>query len=138
MSDDRRPTDAERRMPSDGRQTTNDDKLSASVLRPSSFVERQTIDADKPSSPVQRPSSIGLHIDELVLHGFAASDRHAIGAAVERELARLIGEQGLPPAIGQSGERWRLDGGAFNLAAGAPAQVIGTQVARAVYAGLVR
>jgi len=112
MSDDRRPTDAERRMPSDG---------------------RQTIDADKPSSAVQRPSSIGLHIDALVLHGFAPGDRHSIGAAVERELARLLDERGLPPPLEQRAELARLDGGSFDVAAGAHPDVIGAEIARAIY-----
>jgi hypothetical protein len=122
---DRRPTTDDRRPTTDDRRPTTDDQRGAHDYQPSSSVLRPR-------------SAIELHIDELVLHGFAASDRHAIGVAVERELARLIGEQGLPPAIGRSGERWRLDGGAFNLAAGAPAEVIGTQVARVVYAGLIR
>jgi hypothetical protein len=36
-----------------------------------------------------RPS-INLHIEELVLHGFAPGDRHRISEAVEQELTRLI------------------------------------------------
>ncbi len=32
---------------------------------------------------------ISVRIEELVLHGFDPRQRHAIGAAVERELARL-------------------------------------------------
>jgi hypothetical protein len=101
--------------------------------------DRRSNNDSSPSSFILRPpSAIELHIDDLVLHGFAASDRHTISAAVERELTRLIGEQGLPPAIRHGGEHGRLDGGTFNLAAGAPAETIGAQIAQAVYAGLIR
>ena len=31
-----------------------------------------------------------LHIEELALHGFAASDRHAIADAVQRELQAML------------------------------------------------
>ena len=120
MTNDERPFDA-----AQGRRTTNDDQRRAHDYQPWSSVLRPR-------------SAIELHIDELVLHGFAASERHAIGAAVERELARLIGGQGLTPAIERSGTRGRVDGGAFDLAAGAPADAVGTQIAQAIYAGLVQ
>ena len=47
---------------------------------------------------------IELHIEELVLHGFAARDRQRIAAAVQLELSRLMGTAGaadfakIPPA----------------------------------------
>jgi hypothetical protein len=89
-----------------------------------------------------RPQNIELHIEELVLHGFAAKDRYAIGAAVQRELQRLFAEQGVPQPLqplqppGQGCELVGLDGGAFTLKPGAPAHTIGVQVARSVYGGL--
>ena len=46
-----------------------------------------------------RPGWIELHIEELVLHGFAPGDRHPIGDAVEHELIRLFAEQGLPSLL---------------------------------------
>jgi hypothetical protein len=120
------------------RQTINDERRTMSDERVM-LDDRRSINDSSPSSFILRPpSAIELHIDELVLHGFAASDRRTISAAVERELTRLIGEQGLPPAIRRGGERGRLDGGTFNLAAGAPAETIGAQIAQAVYAGLIR
>ncbi|MBD2520627.1 hypothetical protein H6G93_37960 [Nostoc sp. FACHB-973] len=79
---------------------------------------------------------IQLHIEELVLHGFAASDRYLIGAAVQQELTRLFAENGVPPAINQNGEIGRLNGGAFNVPQGAKPEVIGIQVAQAIYGGL--
>jgi hypothetical protein len=81
---------------------------------------------------------IELDIDELVLHGFAPGDGDQIGAAIRRELARLFAEQGLPAGLGTGGAVPRLDGGGFQVAAGATTDAIGAQVAHAVYGGLER
>jgi hypothetical protein len=75
---------------------------------------------------------IMIEIDELVLHGFPPGERHRIGEAVQAELARILGERGLPGAWA-AGAAPRLDGGAFNVAAGKPATAIGAGVAEAVY-----
>jgi hypothetical protein len=75
---------------------------------------------------------IVIEIDELILHGFQAGDRYRIGEAVQAELARILGERGLPGAWTADAAP-RLDGGAFNVAAGMPAPAIGTGVAEAVY-----
>jgi hypothetical protein len=86
-----------------------------------------------------RPQNIELHIEELVLHGFAAKDRYTIGAAVQRELQRLFVEQGVPQLLqppGQGCELAGTDGGAFAVKPGDPAHIIGVQVARSVYGGL--
>ena len=80
--------------------------------------------------------NIELHIEELVLHGFTPGDRYSIGAAVERELTRLFGEQGIPPSLMSGGEIARLNGGSFTVAHGSKAEVIGTQVAQSVYGGM--
>jgi hypothetical protein len=80
-------------------------------------------------------SDLELHIEELVLHGFAPGDRHAIGEAVERELVRLFAEQGIPPALARGGEIARQDGGAFELAPRGGAGSVGTRVAGAIYRG---
>jgi hypothetical protein len=77
--------------------------------------------------------NIDLHIEELVLHGFAPEDRYRIGAAVERELARLLAERGVPPGLAAGAEIAGLDGGAFQVAPGARPEAIGAQVAQAVY-----
>jgi len=82
--------------------------------------------------------SIEVFIDELILHGFAASDRHRIKAAVERELGRLFSEQGAPSALAQTGEIATLDGGTVEVAPGSHVEAVGTQVARALYGGLSR
>ncbi len=82
--------------------------------------------------------AVELHIEELVLHGFAPQDGHRIGAAVEAELARLFAEPGMPPSLANGGEIAHLDGGAFEAATGSGAEAIGGQVAQALYGGLSR
>ena len=84
-----------------------------------------------------RPS-IELQIEELILHGFAPGDRHRIGAAVERELGRLLSEGGLPAALGQGGARPVLDGGSFHMKPQARPESVGAQVAQAIYGGFSR
>jgi hypothetical protein len=83
-----------------------------------------------------RPANIELHIEELVLHGFAPGDRYGIGEAVERELQRLFAEQGALPRLAQDGEVAHLDGGAFEVARGARAETIGAQIAQTLHGGL--
>ena len=80
--------------------------------------------------------NIELHIEELMLDGFAPGDRHRIGEAVQQELARLFGEQGVPPSLAQGGAIARLDGGAFNITPGSQPEAIGNQVSQAVFGGL--
>jgi hypothetical protein len=81
---------------------------------------------------------VSLHIETLVLDGFAPGDRYRIGAVVQQELERLVSTQGLPPLLAREGEIARLDGGEFQVAPSAKADAIGAQIARAVYGGLVR
>jgi hypothetical protein len=80
--------------------------------------------------------AITLHIEELVLHSFATRDRHAITAALERELARLLTAEGVPTGLTHMENVSRLDGGSFNMSHGATPDVIGAQLAHAVYHSL--
>jgi hypothetical protein len=82
--------------------------------------------------------NVELRIDELVLQGFPPGDRHRIGDAAARELARLFAEQGTPPSLGEGGEVARLSRGSFEARPGLGAEAVGVQVARAVYRGLSR
>jgi hypothetical protein len=77
--------------------------------------------------------AIELHIEELVLHGFAPCDRYRIGDAVEIELARLIAEHGLPGPSRGSASIDQLDAGSFPVSAGASAQSLGSHVAQKAY-----
>jgi hypothetical protein len=85
-----------------------------------------------------RPAKIELHIEELVLHGFAPGDRYRIAEAVERELTRLFAEQGASQSLMRGGDLGHLDGGSFGAAAGSKADLIGSQVGNAVYGSLNR
>ena len=81
---------------------------------------------------------VELHIEELILHGFAPGDRYRIGEAVELELANLLAEKGMPQSMDKGLEIASLDGGVFSVENGARPEAIGAQVARAVYGGLKR
>lgn len=83
-----------------------------------------------------KSANVELHIEELVLHGFAPGDRYRISEAVQRELTRMFAEQGAPPSFSDSLEAAHIDAGAFNVAPGSKSETIGTQVAQAVYGGL--
>lgn len=83
------------------------------------------------------PQNIELHIEELVLHGFApGGDRYRIEEAVQQELKRLFAEQGVPRSLAGGGDIGRLDAGAFEMEAGAKPEAIGVQIAQAIYGGL--
>jgi hypothetical protein len=83
-----------------------------------------------------KPQNVELHIEELVLRGFAPGDRYRIGDAMERELARLLAERGTPPSLARGSGIERLDGGAFEVAHGSKSEAVGVQVAQAIYGGL--
>jgi hypothetical protein len=85
---------------------------------------------------MNRQSPIHLHIEELVLHGFAPSDRHRIGDAMQRELARLFTEKQTPPGLTKNAAIDRLNGGTFHVTAAPRPEATGAQVARAVFGGL--
>ncbi len=85
-----------------------------------------------------KPRDIKLHIEELVLDGFTPGDQYRIADSVERELARLFTEQGVPQSLSWGGEIAHLDGGAFEAARGSKPEAIGAKVARSVYGGLNR
>jgi hypothetical protein len=88
----------------------------------------------RPSQPAQR--AIELHIDELVLHGFAHGDRHRIAEGLERELTRLLTERGVPLTAAHNAEIANMDAGKFETHADSNADDIGARVARAVFGGL--
>jgi hypothetical protein len=79
---------------------------------------------------------IDLEIEELVLHGFPARDRGRVRAAVEQELARLLGEPGAVDALGGRSALARADGGAIRARPGEAGGRVGAEVARAVVRGL--
>lgn len=76
---------------------------------------------------------VELHIEELVLQGFEARHSDSIARAAERELARLLVEHGVPASLAGGVQIARLDGGGFEVVRGAKPEVIGAQVARAMW-----
>lgn len=82
------------------------------------------------------PREIKVRIDELVLHGFSPADRLRIGAALERELARLLVERGLPEGLAGGAEVQAVDAGSFVRGPLITPSLIGAEVAQAVYGGL--
>jgi hypothetical protein len=83
-----------------------------------------------------KPGNVELRIGELVLHGFESADHRHIGEALERELARLFTEEGVPPSLARGGGIDQVDGGAYEAQPDSGAEAIGALVARAVYGGL--
>ena len=82
---------------------------------------------------------VRLHIKELTLHGFALPNSgHAdLAGSIERELARLLNDEGLPSAVtANGGHAARLDAGSFDVRAGAHSDEIGARVALALYESL--
>lgn len=78
-------------------------------------------------------SSIDVHIEELVLEGFAPSDRDRMMTQVSDALGRILSERGLPGFERTAADRDVLDGGSFpRTAHGA-----GEDVAQAIYRVLV-
>ena len=76
---------------------------------------------------------VELHIEELVLHGFRSGDRFYVGDAMERELAQLLGKQGLPALLRQQSFVERLDAGTFKVTPGTKPRGIGTQLAQSLH-----
>lgn len=81
---------------------------------------------------------VELYIEELVLEGFKPGDEQRIGEAVEKELTRLLEMRGVPGSFRSDREMESINVGSFEVAPGARAERVGTQVAGAVYGGLRR
>ena len=82
--------------------------------------------------------SIDLHIEELILRGFAPGDRYRIAHSMKSELSRLFAERGIPPLLAQNGAIPGLNGGVLEVLPGSTAGVIGRQLAQALYGGLTK
>jgi hypothetical protein len=79
--------------------------------------------------------SVELHIEELVLDGFVPGERYGISDAVERELARLVGQQGIPSSLRSESAIDEIKGATFNAAHNAKPPALGRHIAHAVYQG---
>ena len=94
-------------------------------------LTRSTSNAQRPTLNSQQ--SVDLHIEELVLDGFAHGERYAIGEAVERELSLLLLEQGTPASLQSDNATDQLRGETFNPPRVMTSSVVGRQIASAVY-----
>lgn len=79
--------------------------------------------------------SVELHIEELILHGFAPGCAYTIGDGVERELAHLLREQGVPISLRSETAAEEIRAATFNMLPIAKPPAIGRQIAHAVYQG---
>ena len=70
---------------------------------------------------------IDLHIEELLLRDVPYVLRHRIAAAFERELARLLSGQNIPPSMTQSGYIPLIDLGTMHITPDAKPDAIGTR-----------
>ena len=86
--------------------------------------------------PLDTTSSLELHIDELVLHGFASGGRYRICDAVKRELLHLFQEQQFPSLLRNAGEIDGFSAPPFKIRPDARPETIGRQVAQSIYRGL--
>jgi hypothetical protein len=80
--------------------------------------------------------TIDLHIRELLLRNLPYGQRYQIAGAVEQALIRLLNERGLPPALARGGTIPHLGIDHLQITAGAQADVVGNQIAQAIYSSL--
>ncbi len=82
---------------------------------------------------------IELHIEELVLHGFAGYNKYQLAQAVELEITRLLQERGLPSVVHSRGLSVdRLNAGSFSVQPDTKASSVGNNIANSVYKGLAK
>ena len=79
--------------------------------------------------------NLELHIEELILHGFAVNDRYTISAAMQQELSRLFTEHGVPRSLSQNSAIPQLDGGTIQTTPMMQPEAIGVQIAQSIYGG---
>ena len=77
------------------------------------------------------PRAIEVHIDELILHGFAPRDRWQIGDMLEHELRGLLAARGIPATWFSSPER--IDAGRIRTMSLNKPATVGAEIASAVY-----
>lgn len=79
-----------------------------------------------------------VDIENLVLKGFRYEDRHAIAAALQDELARLLAAPETAARLAKLGHVPDLSVDAFNLGANATPRQAGAETGRAIGKGLLK
>lgn len=77
--------------------------------------------------------SIEIHIEELVLHGFASHQRQQISEAVQAELQQLLTLNGIPSRLAGGGITHAVNAGSFEMQQGAKPARIGQSIAGSIY-----
>ena len=76
---------------------------------------------------------VDIYIDKLVLHGFAASQRHHIADAVQAELTRLFSEKGVPAPLHTAANTPVIKAENVHMSNGTKNNTIGNSIAGSVY-----
>jgi hypothetical protein len=100
-------------------------------------VKNQNGGDKAPNSELRTPNPISLHIEELILEGFGAGDRHRIADSLGCALERLLLSQGVPAELAESREVETINARPFDVMPHAKPEAIGSQVAQAIYRGLM-
>jgi hypothetical protein len=79
-----------------------------------------------------------VNIENLVLKGFRYEDRHAIAAALQDELARLLAAPETAARLANLGQVPRLSVDTFSIAAHPQPRQIGVATGRAIAQGLLK
>jgi hypothetical protein len=84
--------------------------------------------------------SIRLHIEHLLLDGLPVSRSQGaqVKAAVEAELGRLLSEHGVAREFQSGAALPNVRAGAMHAPRGATPGMLGTQIARSIFAGVGR
>ncbi len=88
--------------------------------------------------PVHQPPvhRVTVHIDRLVLRGFAREDRDAIAAGLSAELERLLAAPDLARGLMGRDGLARVRIGAVPIGPGSPPTEVGAQTARGIAQGI--
>lgn len=86
--------------------------------------------------PKGQSRTIELFIDELILDGFAPSERYAIVEALERELTNLFTQNDFVSTEARSTDIDRLNAGQVHLRPQVTPDAVGEKVAGAVFSGI--
>ena len=91
---------------------------------------------ERSQSSAPSPQSFDMYIEELVLHGFAAGDRHRIGEAIEQYVRKSF-TGGPPPTLFRDQHHIdRIDGGTFHVTRGRTMESVAEQTAQTVLRAL--
>jgi len=82
--------------------------------------------------------TITVHVERLIVEmpALTLAERAALGRALERELARLLGESGLGAEFRRRSSVARVRAGTIDLGADRSAGQAGVQIARAIHGPL--